>query len=257
MIFVQNNLKLQLICGFFVYDLTDHMQVHHHEEQGVIMKIAILTSQAGTKGSIHDPAHGQFPSADYVAFSDKPLNLKVWEHRFLHAFSTDKSYDARRHAKLVKVLGWMLVPGYDYYIWQDSGCEVQVDPAHLVNTYLLPDKDMALWHHPDRDCAYAEARTVVDYGFEHAAVAHACTSFLQSVSWPPNAGLFEMSSFIYRNSFKMQQAMLTWWELICKYSSRDQIMFPYVRHIHDIQYNYMPGRAQRYAGNNTLIPQVR
>ena len=221
------------------------------------MKIAILTSQAGTKGSIQDPAQGGLPNAHYVAFSDKPLNLKVWEYRPLHKFSTDQTYDARRHAKLVKVLGWMLVPGYDYYIWQDSGCEVHMDPVQLVNTYLGPDKDMALWHHPDRDCAYAEALKVVEYGYEDVRVAQACETFLRSVNWPPHAGLFEMSSFIYRNSFKMQQAMLAWWELICKYSSRDQIMFPYVRHTHDIQYSYLPGRAQIYAGNNKLIPQVR
>jgi hypothetical protein len=116
---------------------------------------------------------------------------------------------------------------------------------------------MALWHHPDRDCAYAEALKVIEFGVEHVPLAHECGNFLQSHAWPPHAGLFEMSSFIYRNSFKMQQAMLTWWELICKYSSRDQIMFPYVVHTHDITYNYMPGRAMAYAGNNTLIPQVR
>lgn len=221
------------------------------------MKIAVLTSQAGSKGTLQDPSGGGFPHAHYVAYTDKPLDLKVWEQRSIHKFSMDKPYADRRHAKLAKVLGWMLVPGYDFYIWHDSTSELQMDPVHLINTYLPPDTHMAAWKHPERDCVYAEAEVIIQRDLDHLDATRAATQFMRSHKYPEHNGLFELSAFIYKNSMEMQQAMLSWWELICKYSSRDQIWFPYVAHMHNLKVHDLPGRAMRYAGNNFIIPQVR
>lgn len=221
------------------------------------MKIAALTSQAGTKGVVMDPSNGGFHHVDYYAFVENFQDLNVWKQMPVWPFSTDVTYTGRRNAKLAKVLGWMMVPGYDYYVWHDSGCEIQVDPVQIIQEHMPDGVHMALWKHPDRTCAYAEAETVVGYGFEKLETAQACVNFLLEKSWPYQAGLFEMSSFVYKNCPQVQALMLSWWELICKYSSRDQILFPYVARMHDIRWQYLPGKAQKYAGNNKLIPQVR
>lgn len=221
------------------------------------MRVAIITSQTGQKGSIQDPVHGGFPHVKYVAFTDKPLRSQVWECRPTPAFSTDCVHAARRHAKLAKMLAWMLVPGYDYYIWHDSTSEVHVDPVQLIHMYLGSGQHMAAWHHAERDCAYAEAEKVIKAQLDHVSHVQAAVQFLRMQSYPEHNGLYEMSAFIYRNTLQVQQALLTWWELTCKYSSRDQILFPYVVHMHKLQIQLLPGKAMRYAGNNTLIPQVR
>lgn len=221
------------------------------------MKIAIITAQSGSKGRIEDPTNGGFPNADYFAFVDKDLESKIWQSKPLHQFSSLGVFDHRRNAKLPKMLSWLLVPNYDFYIWHDSGCEVVVDPQTLVTTYLHSETDIALWQHPDRDCSYQECDAVLRYGMETVENLNITKTFLHEKHWPPNNGLFEMSSFIYRNSFKMQQALLSWWELVCRYSSRDQILWPFVVKTHNIKYNFLPGRAQIYAGNNCVIPQIR
>lgn len=221
------------------------------------MKIAIITSQSGTKGSILDPSNGGFPNADYYAFTDKQLDLKVWNTKPLHSFSTHPDFPERRNAKLAKMLGWMLIPGYDYYIWQDSTSEVQVDPELLINTFLGPNTDLVAWKHPHRDCSYFEAISVLGVGKDQPEPSHACQQFLKNANWPEHGGLYEMSSFIYRNSFKVQQALLAWFELVSRFSSRDQILFPYVVHKHDLKLSFLPGTAMAYGGNNRVIPQVR
>ena len=45
---------------------------------------------------------------------------------------------------------------------------------------------------------------------------------------PQNYGLFEMSTFIKKNTPIIKTFDLLWWEHICKFSSRDQISLPFV-----------------------------
>jgi len=221
------------------------------------MKIAILTAQAGNKGQIEDPKNGGFSSADYYAFTDKPLNLSVWHTRPTYNFSSETLFKDRRHAKLPKILGWLLVPGYDYYIWHDSVCDVAQDPREIVQTYLNHNIDIAFWPHPHRDCSYQECDTVELFHKESSYNVTATRQFLLDQQWPRHSGMFELSSFVYRNNSRMQAAMLSWWELVCRYSSRDQILWPFVIKQHQLNYVLMQGWAQAYAGNNHIIPQVR
>lgn len=221
------------------------------------MRIAILTASAEQSTPLVDPVNGGFPNADYYAFVDRFTPVKTWQQLPLHRFSTDPVYGPRRDAKLPKMLGWLLVPGYDYYIWQDSVMEVRADPQRLVSIYLRGNVDMALWRHPERDCVYDEIQAVIDQSKDDPAQAQAAGHWLRSQDYPEHNGLFEMSSFVYPNSRKVQQAMLAWWELVCKLSSRDQITWPYVLHSHRLRYNCLPGTAMAYAGNNQIIPQVR
>ena len=51
--------------------------------------------------------------------------------------------------------------------------------------------------------------------------------------------------------------LFSWWEIICKYSSRDQISFPYVLYKHSITPKIIPGALREWEGNNQVIPHVR
>lgn len=220
------------------------------------MKIAVITGLAGMgTATIRDPSNGGFAGIDYYAFSDRQLDTKVWQPRSLYNFSTDTKWASRRNAKLAKVLGWLLVPGYDYYIWHDNYCDLQMDPGQLVEQYLN-NYDIALFKHPARDCSYLEAYEIAKEADIHENALGA-VNFLIANQWPEHSGLFELSSFVYANNTRVQQAFLCWWELLCKYTSRDQVLFPYVVKQHQIRYNYLPGSAQAYGGNNNIIPMIR
>ena len=221
------------------------------------VKIAVITALAGSKEkSLHDPVLGAFPDVDYFAFVDRVHNCQVWKQLPLWNFSNDNVWKDRRSAKLPKVLGWLLVPGYDYYIWHDCICDVVVHPRQIIENFLYQN-DLALFRHPDRKCSYAEADIIAQRKLDDLERVSQTQQFLRNQGWGANRGLFELSSFVYKNSQNVQTAFLSWWELIEKYSSRDQLVFPYIVDKYKLTWNYLPGTAMAYAGNNQIIPQVR
>lgn len=223
------------------------------------MKIAVLTSLIGLQTStLIDPTN-RFPNAniDYYAFVDKGHNCNIWNQLELPKFSVvDNMYSDRRNAKLPKILGSFLVPGYDYYIWQDHHLDINVHPKIMIDMFLM-NSDMALFKHQYRDCVYAEMDAVLEHNVESIENIDNVRNFLISNNYPANAGLFELSSFIYRNTFDTRNMFLSWWELICKFSSRDQITFPYAKTLHKVSHSIIPGCALSYGGNNQFIPDVR
>lgn len=224
---------------------------------GDIMKIAVLTSLIGLETStLKDPSN-LFANIDYYAFVDKNYNSKIWKEIDLPKFSTvDNIFANRRNAKLPKILGSILVPGYDYYIWHDHHLDINVNPKIMVDMFLM-NSDMGLFKHQYRSCVYDEMDAILDHNFETVGNIISTRNFLRQNNYPSNAGLFELSSFIYRNTFETRQMFLSWWELICRFSSRDQITFPYVKSLYNISHSIIPGCALSYGGNNSFIPDVR
>ena len=201
------------------------------------MKYAVITALSGRpQTTLYDPINGGYDDVDYFAFVDKFYHLNKRKQMLLPDFSTDPTYAHRRNAKMPKVLSWMMIPGYDYYIWHDSSSE------------------FGLFKHPERDCAYEEAAVILNRGIDTDENIHKTVLFLQNQEWPINGGLFELSSFVYKNTPAVRNATLTWWELIQRYSSRDQVTFPYCLKKHNVSYSILPGSALGYGGNNNLIP---
>lgn len=220
------------------------------------MKVAVVTALSGLdQATIQDPAH-KFAYVDYYAFTNKTFANKIWHTRPLWEFSSDSEYRDRRNAKLAKVMAWALIPGYDYYIWHDAHCEVVMDPKLLVEQYLA-QSDIAVFKHPERNCSYAELQVLASRSLDQGSRLMTTLEFLQQRQWPISAGLFELTSFIYRPSASVQKMMLAWWEMICAHTSRDQVLFPVAMHDHNVKYSILPGYALPYAGSNNIFPSRR
>lgn len=220
------------------------------------MTTAAVTALSGLgAATIQDPVQ-PFPNVDYHAYTDRQFDLQVWRQHQLPKFSTDSAYAERRNAKLPKALAWMLLPGYDLYVWHDAHCEIKIDPEQIAQQYLQ-DADIALFRHVERDCSYAELAVLAQRDLDTGENLMNTLNFLQQQQWPISGGLFELSSFIYRPTPKVQQLMLTWWELISKYTSRDQVLFPYACAQHSVKYAVLPGAALPYGGSNQFFPSQR
>jgi hypothetical protein len=223
------------------------------------MKIAVITGLAGlNSATVIDPINAH-AGVDYFAFvdSNKAIQLDTAKRIDPIAFSSLRDgFADRRNTKLAKVLGFLLVPGYDYYVWHDHYLDVYVHPKIIIEKFMQ-DNDMAVFKHIERNCVYAELFKCAEYGNDHNQNFQALYHFLKSQNYPEQAGLFEMSSFVYRNTPKVQAMMFSWWEMICRFSSRDQISFPYVKALHNVTHGFIPGAALRYGGNNEYIPEVR
>lgn len=217
------------------------------------MKIAVLTASIGSVAPAE--VNVKHESADYFAFVETELvEDTMWTPLPVSTFSCDYRYANRRNAKVYKVLPHMFVPGYDYYIWIDSTHAVKQDPIEIIETYLK-DSDIALFNHPERSCVYEEAELIKQVNFDYPHLVDEQMEFYISEKYPRKNGLYELPCRIQRNTPQIQALMLTWWELICKYSSRDQLSLPYALHMHGITPSIMPGRANGIMQND-ILPQV-
>lgn len=221
------------------------------------MSIAILTASIGAN-ELTEPTK-DFPghySADYYAFVDESKMGQggIWNRQLAFQFSSDPSFGNRRNAKIYKILPHLFVPGYDYYIWIDSTHQVAMDPNQIINTYLN-DSDIALFKHPERNCVAEEGELIKQVNFDHHNLVQEQMDFYFGYEkYPSNNGLYELPCRVQRNSRKIQEAMLLWWEQICMFSSRDQLSLPYVLWKNDIKPAIMPGKANGL-WENEILPQ--
>ena len=215
--------------------------------------IAVITSSVGANDLL-EPRYKLH--ADFHAFVE-PNRLEVddgWDKKPVTVSTIDEAFVGRRTAKIYKVLPQLFVPGYKYYIWIDSTHMVAQDPKEIVETYLN-GSDLALFQHY-RDCVYDELKAIYQWKMDDRSLIQGWHDFLVSKNYPKHNGLYELPSRVFRNTPQMLQVGLMWWEIICKYSSRDQVSLPYVLHTLGVKPNIIPGRANANEGNNNIIRQM-
>jgi len=216
-------------------------------------KIAVVTASVGANDIIEPPV--VFEGVDYFAFVDKSkVDISgSWTRKQHVEFSSDPYYNNRRNAKIYKILPHLFLPEYDYYIWIDSTHYVAINPHQMIEEFLS-NSDIALFEHPERNCVYDEAKLIKEINFDHEELVNAQIEFYEHVGYPKNNGLYELPCRIQKNTFKIQECMLSWWEMICMYSSRDQLSLPYVLRKHNIVPSIIPGAANKISGN-IYLPQ--
>lgn len=191
------------------------------------MKTLVLTSITGGKDILTDPIE-KYDNCDYIAFVDNITpNIKIWEQRPVINFSTIDQFTFRRNAKPYKILSTIMFPQYDYIIWQDGNHNLKMNPVDIINEYGV-DADLLIFKHPDRFCLYNELEACAGWGLDLFDNLQKQFQFYKAVDMPTNWGLFELSTFIKKNTPSVNQLELMWWEQICKFSSRDQTSLPYV-----------------------------
>src|ERR1035437_9134074 len=101
------------------------------------MKVAIISANLGSFDKPVEHARQSVP-CDFFHFTDENFPPRF------------NSMTSRLQARIVKILGWQMVPGYDYYIWVDSSCALSRPDS--VNWFLeqCRNVDMAVFKHPHR-----------------------------------------------------------------------------------------------------------
>lgn len=225
-----------------------HTEKRYFHVQETKPKIAVVTASIGSKDIQEPPI--LFDNTDFYAFVDESkLNIKdSWKRNKFIDFSFDTVYKNRRNAKIYKVLPHFFVPDYDYYIWIDSTHYVAMEPIKIIDD-LLSDSDIAVFKHPERNCVYEEAEFVKKINYDHHNLIDSVLEFYRNQNYPRNSGLYENPARIQRNTPEIQKMMFSWWEMICKYTSRDQITFPYVLNRYNIKPTIIPGLSKRVNQN--------
>lgn len=193
-------------------------------------KFAIFTACIGGYDDIMQPKiiDERF---DYYLFTDdvEENQIGVWQVRHVDYTNPDKT----RVARYVKTHPEELLPEYDATLWIDSNIQIISDSIYNRFISLFEEGiDLASVKHPDRDCIYDEAYTVVSWNMpfvlEHDCLALSWCRKIWKDGYREHGGLYETNILYRRNDELMAKVDKMWWNCISGFSKRDQLSFNYV-----------------------------
>lgn len=151
---------------------------------------------------------------------------------------TDETFPPRRtmsprlQSRIVKMFGWQMFPGYDYYLWVDSSCRLSNPDSVKWFMEKLGGRNIAVFKHPQRNTVQEEG----DY-LKHR-LAKKCPYITpryenelideQLAEVDPSAELYATTALIYRNTAPIHQVMKDWWYHTSRFHAIDQLSLPYV-----------------------------
>ena len=143
----------------------------------------------------------------------------------------------RLQAKIPKMFGWQLAPGYDYYFWLDGNITFNNTDALKYFLNAIEGYDMVILKHHRRNTIKWEARyleralneqskyTVARYDDEQWREQ---LNTIQADQEYIDDRLFIGGIFMYKNTEKVRESLKEWWHHVSRYCVQDQISFPYI-----------------------------
>lgn len=144
----------------------------------------------------------------------------------------------RMNAKLHKILSHLWFRGTT--IWLDGNIYPDATENYLVNTYLR-DADIALFRHPYRTNAVAEAMEVRGKSESEERIDEFLKEHGSVLKELP---LYECGVLIRRDSPRVQRFNELWWSLLCRWSWRDQLTCPLAVAQSGVKVNFIPGNVR-------------
>jgi len=213
-------------------------------------KVVIYSAVAGGYDDLrtHNYLSDEF---DYVFFTDASVKgLHAWEIRPLTEF---KEKSPVRKARYHKIFPDKLFPDYEYSVWIDGKYEIiGPDLERRIKEKISDNTLMASVPHPDRDCIYDEAELCRISKKDDPEVISMQIEFLKKEGYPKNNGLCD-TAIIFRKHHdpKIKNIMNDWWNVLKKYSFRDQLSFGYALWKNNFKIDYLFSQSDSPSpGNN-------
>lgn len=185
------------------------------------MKIAVITANLGSFDE------------EYVTYIEQGADFyKFIDTNFPPRF---KAMTPRLQARIPKMFGWQMAPGYDAYIWYDSSLAVAEGMVDWF-TGQLGDADVVFLRHPDRKTVHEEAKFIKEKVLaNHYYLAPRYVGELideEMAELDSDLGykddlLIASTTFMYRNNDKVHALMKEWWYHTSRYHIVDQLGLPY------------------------------
>lgn len=162
---------------------------------------------------------------DYYCFTNnKNIKSKTWNVVYIEDFSLSNHMLNRK----IKMLGHETINNdYDVLVWLDGNILLKKKISVFLKEQCNLDKyPFVAFKHPDRDCIYDEAIACIKLKKDKKEIIEKQMEFYRKDRYPKHAGLCEMSIFIRKtNDSIVNETMSLWYEMINKYSKRDQLSF--------------------------------
>jgi hypothetical protein len=197
------------------------------------MKTVCYTALVGNYDTLHQPRYVS-RNWDYVCFTDQPLKRhRIWEIRPLQRVIDG---DVIRTSRWHKMHPHLLFPEYDNSVYID--CNIQITGSHLesrLKQFIENGTFIALPPHPERHCVYDEVIECIRTDRDRIPLIQDMERFLRKENFPPGRGLFENNLVFRRHTDpKIIRIAAEWWDLIRRYSHRDQLSLTYLLWKHRI-----------------------
>ena len=183
--------------------------------------------------------------ADYVCYTDQVVaHPGIWEIRPLET----RHLDRVRSAKYYKMFPHELFPEASYSVWIDGNIDVLTSQLEdRVFNLIASSTVLSANEHFERNCAYEEALVCCRFQLDDLAVISKQLKHLSEHNFPREYGLFEMNMIVRQHHhFQSIALMKSWWDMIVRFSKRDQISFTYVLHQHQTNCEKLFPRNPRF-----------
>lgn len=163
----------------------------------------------------------------------------------------EASFTPRMTSKIPKMLGWLLNPGYDFYIWMDVTFSMVRPDAVQWFLKNMDGHDALFFKHPWRSTIKSEAEFICEESkrnviLRNKVVGEELTAqvdrYYEDKQFTDNfllaAGAFCYSSKLVENS--EYNVMKEWFFEVCTKGIRDQLSLPYVLQKFNTNYRVIP-----------------
>lgn len=206
-------------------------------------KIAIYTAVTGQYDQLEDPKVID-SRCDYICFTNNPPALanSVWQFRQIPNVSTNQVLLSR----YPKMHPHLLLSDYDYSVYMDANIQI-IGKDFYTRIFDKIEKGVILSgiKHPFRDCPYDEGYVVFTYNLDKISNILRTLLFLKKQGFPQHYGMFEANVILRNNqSEKIKKQCEEWWDLINRFSRRDQLTYPYTLWKNSIPFDYIIPEGQ-------------
>jgi hypothetical protein len=143
-----------------------------------------------------------------------------------------QAMSARLQARIPKMFGWQMAPGYNYYLWVDSSCALLHPDSIKWFLDQLGDNDIAVFKHPDRNTIqeesdYLKKRLAMPDTYITSRYKNELIDEQMAEINEPTLPLYATTAFIYRDTYDMRKMFKEWWYHTSRYHIIDQLSLSY------------------------------
>ncbi len=164
---------------------------------------------------------------DYICFTNnRSITSSDWKIIYIEDENLDNHYLSRK----IKMLGHPYIDeNYTLSIWIDASIIFKKSINEFLLEYFDIKKDLlAACKHYARNSIREEASVCIRYKKDSKDVINKLLSFYEKENFKDDLGLLEMTLIVKRhNNPLVKKTMKLWFEMILKYSKRDQLSFMY------------------------------
>ncbi len=177
---------------------------------------------------------------DYICFTNnKKITSNSWKIIHIEDNNLDNHYLSRK----IKMLGHPYIDkNYDLSIWIDASIIFKKSVTNFLHKYFDLKKDLlAACKHFARNSIREEAKVCLRYQKDSKDKINKLLSFYEKENFQDNLGLLEMTLIIKRNRDPLvKKTMELWFDMILKYSKRDQLSFMYCLSVTRLPFKVIP-----------------